>query len=481
MTSRRCVGIALSVLLLFTGCGSTVARDVAGRSGTGDIGESVGGHAEESASASRRARAASTFARRSQPSAQEEFAGAASVGGKAPPGTVVTGSKTPVRLGFVVIKGGNTYVARVFGAGTPVNFGDGALEARAAVADINSRGGINGRKITPVIGEWDVSTGATGYEAVCRQLTEDGHVFAIATVVNITEQFVACGAKHSTPVLNASFGPGDDEMYARYRRWFFSPTLTTLNEENELVLAELKASGRMTTKTPVGVVYSTADVQYTRVLKRTVEPRLKSWGVPYETYGVATQSDIGGAVLRFNTNGVRVVTFISPNGINQTLFMQQAEQQRYHPDYGLGDSADTWFIARAAPREQARKIIGAGALPISNVEVSQYPTTPREKHCLDVIRRAGEDVADRHSSLTATLYCELADEFAAITSRVSGTLTTDKWRAAYTATARTYMPISTFAVDLAHEPHANAVQYRSIRYDDRCSCLKYTSPVRPIT
>jgi hypothetical protein len=327
--------------------------------------------------------------------------GTATSGVTAPGGVT---DKTPVRVGFETIKGGNELVSA--GLGTPVNFGNGRVEVNAIVEDINAKGGLNGRKILPFFAEWDATSGAPGREASCRSLVEDSKVSFLVTVVNMSESFVSCAAKHGVPAINASIAAGDTTLYQKFGDFLFSPALMNLDRELRLVLETARAGGRISKSIKVGVVVDgVEDPQFERVYKRTVDPMLSRWGVPHESFVVAQQSDVSAAVLRFATDGVQVVVFVAPSGIIEILFMQTAEQQRYRPAYSMGDSTSTWFVSSTAPREQVKRISGAGSLPLANVDTRQYPTTPKEKVCLDLIRKKGENNSERHSSITATVYC----------------------------------------------------------------------------
>ena len=386
-----------------------------------------------------------------------------------------------IRVGFELIQGGNQIVAQ--GLGTPVNFGDGKAEVTGIVNDINKHGGINGRHIQPYFGNWNAASGDNGRQADCTQLTEDDHVSFIITVVNMSAEYVACAAQHHVPIINASFGAGDDYMYRQFPLYLYTASLMSLNKEEQLVLTTGRGSGRVSTSRRVGVVIDNTppgDPQYDRVLNATVAPTLKAWGIPYETFSVATQGDVNNAVLRFRADGVKTVVFIAPSGIIEILFMQAAEQQQWRPDYILGDSTDPWFIGEAAPTAQVQHITGAGSLPVSNVPESQYPTTAREKQCFAVIRAAGETNTNRHSSLTATPYCEATWEFVAVASKVVGALTPVSYFNAYSQVGTSFDPVTTFAINFANGRHTGAARYRTLGYASQCQCITYTSGLRPI-
>jgi ABC-type branched-subunit amino acid transport system substrate-binding protein len=386
--------------------------------------------------------------------------------------------KSPVTIGFELIQGGNQFIASGFG--TPVNFGDGRREVMAIVGDINAHGGINGHPIKPVFAEWNAATRDTGRQADCGALIDDGHAQFIITVININSALLECTARHGVPLVNASIGAGDDELYRKYGANFYSPALMSLNRESELLLRRLAERKVISRGNKVGVVIDGTDPQYTRVMKETEEPTFKALGIPYTSYTVATQADVNGAVLRMKADGAKQVVFIAPNGIIASLFMQSAEQQQYRPTYGMGDSTSAWFAAEAAPPNQVRGFQGIGSLPLSNVEVRQFPTTAGEKACLDLIAKAGERNTDRHSSITATVYCEGIYAWAAVARKVSGPITQAAWRAAYPLVGATYRPITTFSTDFGNHQHGNVRQYRDLGWSSACSCVRYTSGLMPV-
>lgn len=392
--------------------------------------------------------------------------------------TALGGDKSPIIVGFETIQGGNQFIASGFG--TPVNFGDGHKEITAIVNDINAHGGINGHPIKPVFADWDAASGDQGRQTDCATLIDDGHAQFVVTVININSTLLACIAKHGVPLVNASLGAGDDELYKEFRGNFFSPSLMSLNRESALLLHRLTERGVLVSGRKVGVVVDGTDPQYARVFNATEVPTLKALGLPYDSYTVNAVADVNSAVLRFKADGIKDVVFIAPNGIIATLFMQSAENQQYRPTYGMGDSTAAWFVAKAAPPAQVQGFQGIGSLWLSNVEVSQYPTTPRERACLNLIAKQGESNTDRHSSITATVYCEGIYAWAAAARLVSGPVTPATWRAAYPRVGRSYKPVTTFGIDFGNGQNGNVLYYRDLGWSTGCSCVTYSGPLRPV-
>ena len=398
-------------------------------------------------------------------------------------GVVAKADRTPIKIGALYLDGGNAVLAAGFAA-TPVNFGDGQLEAKAVVADINAHGGVGGRPIQLFLQK--IAATDTGkpaaFDAACTALAEDQHVFAIMSIFNLRTSLAACAAKHKTLLLDAALGAEDDAGYRQYGDWAFTPSEMSLDTEQKLVIHNAFATGVISPKTRVGVIVQNDDDIFPRVLKNTIEPTLKALGVPFESVIISNATDSSGisnAILKFSQDNVSVVQFSAGNGgVPEVVFMQAADQQQFHPTYIMGDSTNTWFTGDSAPEGQAAKITGVGSYPIANVDANQVPSTPGEKHCLDVISKAGESVTDRHTSLTATFYCEMLYGFAAAGARVQGPMTSADWRSAYRGLGTTYPTIMSFAVDVQRSPNAGAQVYRSLAWNAACTCVAYTSGLK---
>jgi hypothetical protein len=491
--SRRPASSALTALLsalLVTACGTTVdtrsAGSAHGGTDTGIPGPAAGAAGSQAAGGPGTDVIAGTPSSVGTAVAAPGGVGTTAVGSSAQTGSSsgvtgagVAGDKTPIRLGFPVLKNGNVLLA---GFGTTVSFGDGKAQVEAIVSDLNKHGGMNGRPVHPFYAEVDVAApdAEANYLAACAKLTEDDRVFAVLTPINPPQSFVRCVAKHQTLLLNASFNPTDDVLQREVRDWFFSPSLINLNRGERILLDELRAAGKLGKPVRVGLLISEKDPAFVRVTNTVVVSTLKGWGLPYTLQGAKDYKDssaISSAALKFRSDGVTLVLFVAPNGLLQLQFLQAAEDQGYRPSYGLTDYDSVKLLSETAPRAQMQAAFGVGSLPVSNVPPSQYPENAQEKACLQVMRAAGIQGGDRNANLTATLYCELVRSFAVVAALVRGPLTSAKWRAAY-PTVTNYQPISTFTVDFRNGRTDNASSYRLMSWADACSCVTYKGGLR---
>src|SRR5436309_2225961 len=78
---------------------------------------------------------------------------------------------------------------------------------RAAIADLNKQGGINGRKVVPVFAAIDPLGTAPAQEA-CIKLTEDEKVFAVMSFFNADAPLCFVDS-HDTPLLGGQTTPAN--------------------------------------------------------------------------------------------------------------------------------------------------------------------------------------------------------------------------------------------------------------------------------
>jgi hypothetical protein len=401
-------------------------------------------------------------------------------------GAVVSGVRDtkPVTVAVFHLNGGNAVLSYAF-PGSSVSFGDGKREATAIINDVNARGGAGGRRIIPKFVPVEATdSGNTGLQKACQGAVQDYNPMAIFAMFNLADGLASCARKNKVLLIDVALGAGDEKLYQDAKDIAFSPSQISRDAEQKLVLGLARKEGKLPAGKPVGILVQGDDPSYSRVAKTTIEPLLKSMGVPFITQSISTGADTNGinaAILKFSTSNVDTVVFSLGNGgIPEVLFMQSAEQQQYRPAYLMGDSTNTSFVGNQAPDNQIKRISGAGTYPLANVGADQYPSSPSEKRCLAILNKAVGGYTSRGSSLTGTLYCEIVQSFAFVASRVQGPLTTASWAAAYHQLGAGYPAVTTFATRFLPGRQDGASGYRSLGFSAGCACITYTSPIRGI-
>jgi ABC-type branched-subunit amino acid transport system substrate-binding protein len=389
----------------------------------------------------------------------------------------------PLKVGVFYLNGGNQLISAAF-PGSSVSFGDGKKEAQAVIDDINAHGGAGGHKLVPTWIAVQATDNDANRQAACLGAVQDAHPVALFAIFNLSAGLARCVQQSNTLMIDVALGAGDEYLYKQAKNLAFSPSQLTRDAEQKLVLGLAHQQGRLPAGKTVGIVAQGDDPMYPRVVHDTIEPLLRSWGVPYDEEILSSGSDTSGmnsAILKFQTSHVDTVVFsLGSGGIPEVLFMQGAEQQQFRPAYLMGDSTDTNFVGSQAPANQIKRISGAGTYPLANVRADQYPSSPAEKRCLALLNNAIGGYTNRYSSLTGTLYCEIVDSFAFVASHVQGPVTPAAWSQAFHSLGSAYTPVTSFTTRFLPGRPDGASSYRAIGYGASCGCLTYTSPTRPI-
>lgn len=164
--------------------------------------------------------------------------------------------------------------------------------------------------------------------------------------------------------------------------------------------------------TVVGILHYD-DEFYRNIVERKMVPLLKSLGakkVVVQAAPYAAQGNHQAFVSRFQSEGVTHVHFLGEANLYPTFFMPAAENQQFRPHYGIS-SEQTPSLLQATepiPREQLKKAVGIGWSQLVDVDNARDPgpTGPNDKLCLDIQKRAGQDMSERGARLTATMYCD---------------------------------------------------------------------------
>lgn len=241
-------------------------------------------------------------------------------------------TETQITIGVVVIDYAGLQDVKGYNNGSP------RVQAQAAADHVNSHGGIAGRKLRLVFGEFPVTSNnwAADEQAICTGFTEDEKVFAVvAGALSQGKTFLPCLAKHDTPLISSAGGLTDDQGMAEYPRHYFYSGGITLSRLAASYADGLAAAGFFVSGSKVGLV-RVDDQPYERAADRDLKPRLKSLGGPVQEEAVVsamtslgdTASQMPSIVLRFQQQGINRVLFLD-NASVAPLFAIQAASQSY--------------------------------------------------------------------------------------------------------------------------------------------------------
>lgn len=489
MRARLALGLLLAFTLLASACGSSVlvqrADGTAGRAGSTEFSE--GGFGEAPTAGSTDAGLAATPGSPAGPSGggtsgstgNGDSSGAPYELGVAGFTQGITASS--IKIGVPVLANAEA-AAGLLGAAN-IRPGDNGLETRALVADVNARGGINGRTIDAQYFPVDFGNPANveaNALAACNHFADDIKVFAILMVINPPVSFVSCAAQKGVILLNGSLAPLDDQLIAAAAPWYYSPTLLSQSRIWAPLLDSVGSRGVIKKGDKVAV-FALDVLPFTRVAEQVVMPALKARGYEVSAYErVISEASIQNAVLRFRQSGATHVLFVQASGIADLLFMRQAEAQKYRPTYLLSSYDVPGYLleGNVAP-EQIAGIQGIGWEPLADVQPDREPLFPQESRCFRILTEGGEPQSKRQDFLTGQFMCDLVWSFEAIATAAGPQLSTVSFRSGYHSIGTGYASATVFKTDFSKRVDGVAA-FRPLGYVAGCKCLQYLGPLEPL-
>ena len=359
-----------------------------------------------------------------------------SSGGSGTGGAAATSSDVPltasdrgvtdkvIRVGAVVLD-----VATVgkMGVGVAVDTEQQTAAFKAYFEDINSRGGINGRKIEYSIRSFDV-TSAPDQIAACRYLTQEKQVFAVLGGFNTVDPNVCVVEENKTLLVTIS-NNNPDWVYQRAQGRLFT-LYPASGRMMQAVVAELERTKLADKK--IGILSDKlndpggqVEDQLAKLLAdhhhNVVYKGLLSEDIPT----AASQSPV--EENKAQTAGVEVMIFLNSNAVYGTQFVNQADKQQYHPIYVNTDWASNNGDSTNSNMPQSYE--GALAFTFSRVLSSKHPmpTPATAKRCIDAYNKfSGRKPLSQEPTTSFGLtmqYCDNVTLFEKLATLAGPTLT----------------------------------------------------------
>lgn len=503
---RGRTGLAAVALLAVTACGSTVAPSgtVAGGSGgalgsaelgtTGtQDGSTVGGSAgglgsdQTGPGGTGGSTGVTTGPAAAAGTTSAPVAGSGAGGSGAAP--VAGGKAAPVSVGFVVEQGNGQQANESAGVSTGQTFTLGRLY-RSLVNAMNRTGGLAGRRIEPVFAELNPAAASYDSElaAACATFTEDNEVAAVADTIGYSAAYEQCLTKGGAFHVSGSSGSADAASLSKAPA-LMSVTAPAVERRERAVIEQLAAAGMLTRGTKVGVVVDSCPD--TRIgYEKAFKPAAEKAGLvltAVEVTCASGYSDLGpltaalqNAVLRFQSSGVTVVSFVTNVGSTEVLlFGQAAESQGYRPGYALTSNAQPVALALNLPQGQLKGMRGVGWLPSLDVAVAKHP--PRQApqtRCLSLLKSEGVVPTGEADYYLAYTVCETVFALERMLQKSGGASDLDTLVSTARGLGTSYAPVSTFATRFAAGRLDAPSVGRTFRYATACSCFEYDGALK---
>lgn len=278
-----------------------------------------------------------------------------------------------------------------------VNPGNYQVAYTTLIDQINSRGGINGRKIIPVFAPVD-PLGTSGAATACTHLTEDESVFAVLGFFQAAD--VDCYlVQHDTPIIGAS-------LTAAQSATAKAPWFNNIISDSDLIPKEMaifKQEGAFAGK-KIGVVGTSPDqgemnlvIPALHKVKANVIQTAVN-GVP-DTDTAAFNQEYNVIAEKFKSSGVNTVVAVGNAG-NSWAEALQINQSTYHPRIVATDYIDLdAYVTNKLGYEKS--IIKDGLTAGGYAPVAVVWDDPAMKRCIATIHAAEPD-ATINDPVTAT-------------------------------------------------------------------------------
>ena len=425
---------------------------------------------------------------------QPGSSGAGSAGGGAtaaaagPVGPGVTDKEIRIGLGFCNdCAGANA----ALGAGGD-DPGDTRRYYQAALDDVNSRGGVLGRKLVPVFHEVSASDNIdTSAQAACERWTSDSKVLMMVFRSEIVYQ---CAAKAGALAQGAG---GTGPVFEKYPG-MFAPATVRLERLYDVTVKAMVRAGwhKPEPRWPTGkiglITWDNNDYRFAMkngYLKAMGQAGLKAEevryvAVPQSANSIADASAaVSNAVLSFREKGIDHV-FIGDGpagifaGVGLTfLFLSNSNSQGYKPRYGFNSNNGPNFASH--PKEQLVGMVAIDSFSITPVADQGMALNPQRERCWNLMKKRGLQARPGLTGNTAIIACDAAWFAEAILEKAQATAL-PRLIAAGEALGTSYHSPYNYGNRLGPGQHDGVALFRNLQWDTGCSCNKYTSkPYEP--
>jgi len=371
------------------------------------------------------------------------------------------------------------------------------------VNEINAHGGVAGRKlqVSYFVTQDDSATPyATQAQSECADFTQDHPAFlVIDTDLSVTIFARPCLARAGVPeiIIGQAFSSSRD--YAQYPlevdpqlfsfERIYATLIPTLASENWFTpWNRITGAAAATGKAKCGVV-SFDYGSFANVLGSTVLPGLRSEGCPVAAADVievttpassgedgATVSQIQGAVLKLDQDGVDHVILLDPNGSLDLFFLNDAYSQRYFPRYG-GTSGNLWQTLIGSGDVQPQTLNGAegiGWIPLLDVPYTSQgaEATPARSSCFQLMRNNGNPPTAGSTAFQLAASCDVFFFVQHTLDRVHRRITPAEYLSAVNSTGQ-FTSAETRDLTLGAQQHDGITDFWDMSYSSNCQCVVY--------
>src|SRR5439155_18191888 len=205
----------------------------------------------------------------------------------------------------------------------------------------------------------------------------------------------------------------------------------------------------------------------------------------------SSSAAVNGAVLKFSAQGIDHVFIVDGTagvcgtGCLTTLFLRRAESQHYTPRYGFNDNNDPISGEEAGlyPKDQLHGSISVGWIDSEKSRDAGWHQNAARDRCYALMRKHSVDLSNQTAQGNALIACEeLWFMEAAVGATGNAPVTADNFMVGVNALAYSFDAPSAYGTHYSATQHDGAVAVRDVRFNDPCTCYRYTTePYRTST
>jgi hypothetical protein len=337
---------------------------------------------------------------------------------------------------------------------------------KAYVNYFNSTGGIGGRKIDPLITEFNPLNDGD-MRAKCIKWADDDKVFAVVDSEGWHSGHQLCLTQEKQTPLVTSFTTVNEwtRRGAPYLWW------TGPSSEETIANWILWANERKLLDKKIGVAL--ADRPEDVIVKKLMEDGFKRVGktahfevLPYDGAGASSTAALPGAVQRMKTNAEHLFMLLPFTQFNSWL--TAAESQNYYPRYIVSDMGQTAIVAEALLAQQHPRSVNNAIGPTYGFFGQYGPPwrySPAEQKCNEIWKKAYPTADDIDQAGVAARWCQNTTVFVEAARRATeannGALTRKNWAAAM-GTIRDFPGVMTPTLSFSPTDYAGSTKMKVI-------------------
>lgn len=409
-------------------------------------------------------------------------------------GSAVGVTDTTVNLGFQYAVNASGRAAALGVQSTPTS---SQLILKALTAEINSSGGLAGRKLVLVPHPFDEQS-AEPYDQqmqkACTAWTEDNKVYAAVQAGAMMPNLIAClkskGVLAVTAPATSNLGTASFQRYSNYNEVTGAnlDRLATLLAVGHHQNGYYKALGAMPVK--VGLIraddpdFGRASQVYRRAMASVglkVDDEVAIRASQSASDAGRVLSEIQAAILRFRSNQITHLVFLLPDAGGSLFIIRAAQDQGASFRLGLSSNDLPQFLSTQPDisPETLRGAMVTGWIPQTDVVLDgQFPRTPGRARCEAVYRKHGVTFADQFAFAAGLSYCDSLLYLQAVLGTQKIPLTPTTFAERSTALRSGFPAAFTFEAALQPSRRWGAQLWRGAAYEVECDCFHYTSQAR---